>query len=81
MTKPPETHSLDYKPGSWTDYTIEELGQFVHLLTKRAKHHTNSDEIAKDLYAAYSYLDMMRAKVQAVQSLLGISIRNLKMEK
>lgn len=77
MTKTPESikpHSLDYKAGSWKNYTIEELGQWVHLLTKRAQNRTNPTKAAKDLHDAYNYLNMMRAKVEGIQHSLGLMI-------
>ena len=67
-------HSLDYKQNSWLNYSIEELGQWVALLVKRAEHRTNPDKAAKDLYDAYNYLEMMRARIEAVQSLLGVKV-------
>ncbi len=72
-SKPPDTN-LDYKVNSWLDFSIEELGQWVALLVKRSGHRTNPDDAAKDLHDAYIYLDMIRAKVQAQQSLLGVKV-------
>lgn len=57
------THASDYKNKAWQQYTQEELGWWVHLLTKRAGHRDNEDKKAKDLYDAGNYqamLDEMR---------------------
>lgn len=67
-------HSLDYKPNSWSEYSIEELGHWVALLVKRSEHHTNPDKAAKDLGDAYHYLAMMRARIEAKQALLGVKV-------
>lgn len=69
-----ESHSLDYKVNSWLDYSIEELGQWIALLIKRSGHRTNPDDAANDLNDAYIYFNMIRAKIQAQQSLLGVKV-------
>ena len=41
-------HAADYTNDAWKQYTIQELGQWVHLLAKRAGHRTNAEKKAKD---------------------------------
>lgn len=62
-----EKHDGDYKPLAWEAYTLAELGQWVHLLATRSQHRDNADKRAKDLYDARNYLDMMRAKLDAIE--------------
>jgi len=52
-------HEKDYKPLSWKKYSLQELGNFVHLLAKRAGHRANPEKRKKDLYDAGNYLFMM----------------------
>jgi len=59
-----EPHQADYKPQAWEAYTLAELGWWVHLLTKRAEHRSNSEKRAKDLHDAQNYLSMMQAKLE-----------------
>ena len=62
--KPPEEieeHSKDYYIGSWADYSLQELGDWVHLLHKRATHRTNLEKKEKDLRDARNYWIMMGA--------------------
>lgn len=59
-----ESHQADYKPHAWENYTLAELGWWVHLLTKRAEHRSNSEKRAKDLHDAGNYLSMMEAKLE-----------------
>lgn len=65
MSTPEEIkkHSAKFKNGSWRNYTFEELGSFVHLLTKRANHRTEQLKASKDLQDAKNYLGMMFAKL------------------
>jgi len=68
---PPEAlklHEQDYNPAAWEQYTFQELGNFVHLLAKRATHRANPDKRAKDLYDAENYLSMMKSKLDALKS-------------
>jgi hypothetical protein len=62
-----EKHATNYKPQAWEAYTLAELGQWVHLLATRAGHRDNAEKRAKDLYDARNYLDMMRAKLDAIE--------------
>lgn len=72
--EPFKDSNLDYKVNSWLKYSIEELGQWVALLVKRADHRTNPDKAAEDLRDAYEYLAMLRAHIGAKQSLLGVKV-------
>jgi hypothetical protein len=62
-----EAHIADYRCGAWTQYTMQELGMWVHLLCARAKHRDNPDKRAKDLYDAQNYLHAMQAKLDALK--------------
>ena len=64
----PETivsHATDYKDRAWEQYTIQELGNFVHLLVKRAGHRADAAKKTKDLYDAQNYLNMIQEHVNA----------------
>lgn len=62
-----EKHSADFQPQIWKQYTMQELGSWVHLLTKRAEHRANVEKRAKDFYDAQNYLDMMQLKLDALK--------------
>lgn len=64
-----DQHQADYKPQAWEAYTIQELGQFVHLLAKRAEHRDNPEKRAKDLYDARNYFLMIGAKLDALEAM------------
>ncbi len=70
MSTPEEIkkHSSKFIYGSWRNYTFQELGNFVHLLTKRAHHRTERDKAEKDLDDARNYLVMMLSKLDEHQS-------------
>ena len=59
-------HQTDYEAQAWEAYTLAELGQWVHLFTKRAKHRTNFAKKDKDLSDAQNYLSMMQSKLDEV---------------
>ena len=59
-------HQVDYKPKAYEAYTIQELGNFVHLLAKRATHRANAEKKAKDLYDAGNYLAMIDKKLSEI---------------
>ena len=61
-----EAHAGDYKAQAWEQYTMDELGHWVHLMSKRAEHRADPVKKAKDLYDARSYLSMMDAKLKAM---------------
>ena len=58
-------HKADHKPQAWEAYAVDEHGQWVHLLSKRAEHRDNEEKKAKDLHDAQNYLDMMQARLNA----------------
>ena len=58
-----QSHQGDYNSGAWELYSLAELGQWVHLLTKRAEHRTNLAKKDKDLTDASNYLAMMQSKL------------------
>jgi hypothetical protein len=60
-------HQPDYRENAWNEYTIAELGWFVHLLAKRAGHRANPEKRAKDLTDAQNYLDVIQAKLNALK--------------
>jgi hypothetical protein len=62
-----EQHAADYKANAWDQYTLQELGAWVHLLAKRAEHRDNAEKRAKDLYDAQNYLNMMQEKLSALK--------------
>lgn len=69
-----EKHIPDYQPAAWEAYTLSELGNFVHLLAKRAEHRANKDKQIKDVYDAKNYLSMMVAKLDELEKKLGIKV-------
>jgi hypothetical protein len=71
MTNQPtaiKEHQPDYKDRAWEQYSMEELGQWVSLLTKRATHRKNPEKMKKDLYDARNYLSMMDAKLKDIEN-------------
>lgn len=67
-------HVQDYQYRSWDDYTMLELGSFVHLLSKRAHHRSNKKKVEKDLYDAQNYLNMMQSKLDALKENLPLQM-------
>lgn len=59
-----EKHEKDYKPEAWKQYTLGELGMWVHLLNKRAEMRSNQEKEEKDLYDASNYLWMLEQKLK-----------------
>lgn len=60
-------HDAEYKPAAWKQYTLEELGKWVHLLAMRAEHRMPGEKREKDLYDAQNYLDMMQEKLNSLK--------------
>lgn len=56
-------HKDDFKKGSWRNYSPVELAGWAHLLSTRAQNRDSAqtDKIAKDLYDAQNYIDMLDA--------------------
>jgi hypothetical protein len=70
MAKTPDSIIKDepnYQPAAWQDYTLAELGSWVHLFVKRAGMRDNPAKKAKDLADAQAYLDMMQAQLDAAK--------------
>ena len=71
MLSSPESivsHEPKYLPAAWQQYSLQELGSWVHLLAARSKHRADPDKRAKDLTDAQNYLDMMQAHLDALRS-------------
>jgi hypothetical protein len=62
-----KTHESDYKPQAWEQYTLAELGMWVHLLATRAGQRADPEKRRKDLYDARNYLEMMRARLDDLE--------------
>jgi hypothetical protein len=60
-------HEPKYQPNAWRDYTIQELGNWVHLLVKRSAHRADPEKKAKDLRDAQNYLDMVQSHIDAAK--------------
>ena len=61
-------HQPKYKEGAWKLYSMAELGQWVHLLTKRAEHRSVPEKREKDLTDAQNYLNIMQAMLDSVKN-------------
>lgn len=60
-------HESKFKPQAWEAYSLQELGQWVHLFAKRSEHRVDANKKAKDLEDAQNYLDMMQARLDALK--------------
>ena len=60
-------HQSKYKEGIWQTYSVHELGMWVHLFLKRAKHRSDKTKARKDVMDAQNYLNMMQSKVDEVR--------------
>jgi len=60
-------HDKDYINKAWMQYSLDELGQWVHLLVKRAEHRTNEIKKQKDIHDARNYWRMMGAYIDAAE--------------
>lgn len=58
-------HEQEYLPQAYQEYTLQELGQWVHLFAKRAMHRKDTEKKKKDLYDAQNYLNMMQDKLNS----------------
>lgn len=61
-------HEDDYKNNAWKEYSMLELGLWVHLLYKRAGHRQNKEKMKKDIYDAKNYLTMMEEKLSELEN-------------
>lgn len=62
-----KAHERDYKSNAWEQYSMAELGQWVHLLSTRATHRSDKAKRKKDLYDARNYLSMMEEKLSVLE--------------
>ena len=72
-----EKHQLDYRKGIWKQYSIQELGMWIHLFHKRASHRDNNEKATKDLYDAKNYLWMIEQNLKSRAEELGIEYSSL----
>ncbi|MFX0073071.1 MAG: hypothetical protein ACFFAO_18490 [Candidatus Hermodarchaeota archaeon] len=72
-----EKHQSDYKDKVWRQYTLLELGTWIHLFNKRAKHRSNPEKAKKDLYDAKNYLWMLEQKLRNTAAKLEIDYDSL----
>lgn len=63
-----EKDAAAYKQDAWKQYTPLELGNWVHLLVKRAGHRADVVKREKDLNDAQAYLDMLSQHINAARS-------------
>lgn len=60
-------HEPKFKPSAWQDYSLQELGNWVHLFHKRAEHRSDAEKRAKDLLDARNYWRMMGSWLDAAE--------------
>ena len=80
-TRTPESllqHKDSYLPDTWKEYTMEELGHIVAFFVKRSQQRTNARKMAKDLYDARNYVQMMVAHIEQHVLDLGTNMRSLR---
>lgn len=70
-------HQADYKPEIWRQYSICELGNWVHNFNKRATHRVNEEKTRKDLYDAKNYLWMIEENLRSTARDLDIDFDKL----
>jgi len=63
-----KSHEDKYVAGAWTQYTLEELGQWVSLFSKRAGHRSVKEKAEKDLADAQNYLNMAQEQLNAIRT-------------
>ncbi|MHC4297934.1 MAG: hypothetical protein ACYS7Y_11575 [Planctomycetota bacterium] len=69
-------HQPKYNEGAWRDYSLAELGQWVHLLVKRAAHRRSIPKRLKDLKDARNYWEMMEAWLDAADADVDAEIKS-----
>ena len=74
---PLDQHQKDYKLDAWKAYTLQELGNFVHLFHKRSTHRNDIKKIKKDLHDAKNYLWMMEQELKNTTDKLHIKYSDL----
>ncbi len=60
-------HAPKYNNNSWQDYTLQELGNWVHLFSKRATHRADPEKRQKDLVDARNYWLMMGSHIDQLE--------------
>lgn len=61
------SHESAYRAAAWQEYSIQELGNWVHLLCKRAEHRNDPVKREKDLYDAQNYLNMIQSHLDSLK--------------
>lgn len=72
-----EKHKEDYKEEIWKNYSLQELGMWVHLFHKRSLHRDNEEKARKDLYDAKNYLWMIEQNLKSRAEELNIDYSSL----
>ena len=70
-----QDHAKDYNRDAWQQYTLQELGMWVHLLVQRAQMRKAKGKMKKDLYDAQNYLDMMQEHIEAAKRFLQTEVK------
>ncbi len=73
-----QAHSDGFFPDAWKEYTITELGNFIHLMVTRSLHRGSPERRAKDLYHARLFWQMMGAHLRAHELDAGTSAFSFK---
>lgn len=60
-------YTNDYKDRAWEEYSIEELGNMIHLLAKKATHRSKDYKRKSDLKEARNYLAMIDTKLKELE--------------
>lgn len=60
-------HNRKFHRRAWEQYSIEELGQWVHLFAKRSHHRTDMNKRDKDLADARNYWRMIGAHLDELE--------------
>jgi len=77
MKTPIDEHQKDYKTEAWKQYSIYELGQWIHLFHKRSSHRNNLEKASKDLHDAKNYLWMIKQQLIKKSEELDIDYSSL----
>jgi hypothetical protein len=67
-----KSHANDYKDRAWEDYSIEELGQWVHLLITRSYHRKDVKKALKDIEDAENYWHMMKSHIDSARTNVSV---------
>lgn len=60
-------YEVNYAQDAWQEYSLAELGQWVHLYAKRAEHRATREARDRDLQDAQNYLSMMQARLDELK--------------